>query len=109
MESCGMKEEGRSSPERPSRFVARPCLSESLESAAIFARRDERLDHLGAVEVAAELVELREPEVVAGVVRVRQVVRVALQVAEVLQEDERTIELALLKRLAVHNGAQGRC
>src|SRR5947209_6431229 len=79
-----------------------------LESPAVLVRGDEGFDHLGGDEVAAKLVELREPEVVAVEVRVRQVVRVALQIAEILQEHEGPVELALLQGLTVGHRAQRR-
>jgi hypothetical protein len=63
----------------------------------VLVRGDERLDHLGVDEVAAKLIELREPEVVAREVCVGRVVRVAAQVAEVLHQDEGAVELVALK------------
>ena len=62
------------------------------EPVPVLVRRDESLDHLRRVEVAAERVELREPEVVAAEVRVGRGVRVTLQVAEVLHQDEGLVE-----------------
>ena len=40
------------------------------ETVTIFIRSDEGLDHLGGDEVAVELIQLRQPEIVAGVVSV---------------------------------------
>src|ERR1700749_2139895 len=68
------------------------------EALAVLLRGEERLDHLGALEVAAEVFELLEPEVVAVEVRVRRVVGRAAQVAEVLHQDEGGVRLALVER-----------
>ena len=40
------------------------------KAVAIFSRRDERFDHLRLFVVAAELVQLLEPEYVAAIIRV---------------------------------------
>src|SRR5215217_3457262 len=58
------------------------------EPLSVLDGRDEGLDHLGPPEVAAELVQLIEPELEA------RLVRVASQVAEVLAEHEAPVELA---------------
>src|SRR3954452_15099352 len=52
------------------------------EAVSILVRREESLDHLCAHEVAAELFELREPEVEAARVGV------APEIAEILHQDE---------------------
>src|SRR5215210_682420 len=70
-----------------------------FEAVTVLYRVDERLDHLGAAVVAAELFELREPEVVAGEVRVRPRVRVAPEETEVLHQHEGAVRLAPLERL----------
>src|SRR6266568_1841564 len=67
-----------------------PLWSEAL---SIFNRSDERLDHLSADKVAVELVQLRQPEVIAGVVCVLGIVRVATQVTKELHQHERAVEL----------------
>ena len=56
------------------------------ESLIVFGRGYERLDHLGIDEAAIKLIELAEPELVAGVVRsgFRRVVGVTTEIAEVL-------------------------
>src|SRR2546423_13311035 len=76
------------------------------EARAVLGRVDEGLDHLGGDEVSAELVELREPEVVAVEVRVRRGVRVAPEVAEVLHEHECSVELVAVERLILRDPAQ---
>ena len=68
-----------------------------IEPRAILARDDESLNHLGIDEVAVELVEFVEPEFPPAEVRVRNVVRVATQIAVVLHQDERSVELRLPK------------
>src|SRR5437588_4120110 len=76
------------------------------EARAVLGRVDEGLDHLGGDEVSAELVELREPEVVAVEVRVRRGVRVAPEIAEVLHQDECSVELVAVERLILRDLAQ---
>ena len=51
---------------------------------------DERLDQLGVYEVAVELIQLIQPEVITLEVecRFRWIVRVSSEVAEILHEDE---------------------
>ena len=56
------------------------------KAVAVFARENERLDHLRIHRVSIELVQLRQPEVIARVIRVLRVIRVASQVAEVLHQ-----------------------
>src|SRR5215204_3375973 len=84
------------------------------EAALVLGRVEERLDHLGPLEVAAELFELGEPELEAREVRVRRVVRVPPQIAEVLHQHEGPVELPLpeggvlddlAQRLPTGNGA----
>src|SRR5438067_4529300 len=50
------------------------------KSLAVFGRRNERFDHFGIDEVAVELIKLRQPEVVAGVVSVRAGVWIAAEI-----------------------------
>src|SRR5215207_7758199 len=71
----------------------RTLSSPAGEAAVVLVRLKEGPDHFGAEEVAAELVELREPEAVAGRVRV------ATQVTHVLHHDEGRGELGLHKLL----------
>src|SRR6184192_508620 len=68
-------------------------VSSKAEAVAVLRRDEERLDHLGGLEVAAELVKLREPELPAGEIRVGRVVGVAPEVSEVLHEDEGAVLL----------------
>src|SRR5437588_8204073 len=63
------------------------------EARAVFGGADEGFDHLGPLEVAAVVVELPEPEVVAAEVRVGAAVRVAPEISEVLHQDEGAVEL----------------
>src|SRR5947209_15825398 len=67
-------------------FVLTLTRSEPL---SVLRGREESLDHLGLDEVAAEGVELVEPEVEA------RRVRVAPQIAEVLHRDEGSVELCV--------------
>src|SRR5205814_9000589 len=67
------------------------------EALSILGRCDECFDHLGADEVAVELVQLVQPKFVAGVVCVLRIVRVAPQVTNELHQHKRAIELLLLQ------------
>ena len=58
----------------------------------IFGRRNERFDHFSIDEVAVELIQLRQPEFVAGVVSVGTAVRIAPQITEELHQHERAVE-----------------
>ena len=62
------------------------------EALAILSGSNEGLDHFGADEVAVELIQLRQPELVAGVVSVRAAVWIPPQVTEELHEHERAVE-----------------
>src|SRR5438105_15403041 len=48
-----------------------PISSLRSESLAILSRRYNSLDHLSIGEITVELIQLAEPEVVAGVIRIR--------------------------------------
>ena len=74
-----------------------PPLELRSEALAIFDRTQERLDHLGVLKVAAELIQLRQPEVVPGIVRVLWIIRIASQVTKELHQDKRAIELGVHK------------
>src|SRR5437588_6434791 len=86
---------------------AAPAASLLLEAVAVLGRVEERLDHLGLDVVALELVELREPEVVA------RLVGIAAQVAEVLHQHEGLVgfelrELRIVNQLPQRVGARRR-
>src|SRR5688500_19026198 len=98
----GAKTSGRRSPPKvsPAGRVARElrgrvagALRPPLEAAPVLVRGEESLDHLGRDEVAAELVELAQPEVEAREVGVAPLVGVAPQIAEVLHQHEGAVEL----------------
>ena len=57
------------------------------------------LTHLGGDEVAVELIQLRQPEIVAGVISVGAAVWIAAQVTEVLHQHERAVEFILSPEL----------
>ena len=61
---------------------------------AIFAGREEGLDHFGVYIVPVELIQFGQPEVVALVIKrwFWWVVRISLQITEVLHEHESFIE-----------------
>src|SRR6266545_3582593 len=61
------------------------------KAALILSRENKGFDHLGVDEVAVELIELAEPEVVASVVRVLRIIWVAAQIAEVLYQYKGTV------------------
>jgi hypothetical protein len=69
-----------------------------------FAGVDERLDHLRLLEVAAKLVQLAKPELVATLVRV------ATQIAEVFHHHERFVGFRFDKALVFSDSLQhARC
>src|SRR5882762_7828743 len=76
------------------------------EPVAVFARDDERLDHFSVDEVAIELVQLRQPEVVTVEVCVWQVVRRSPQIAEVLHQHESLREFPLDKIIVLIYASQ---
>src|SRR5947209_9827322 len=91
----------------PRAVCFRPAASLLLEAVAVLGRVEERLDHLGLDVVALELVELREPEVVA------RLVGIAAQVAEVLHQHEGLVgfelrELRIVNQLPQRVGARRR-
>src|SRR5437588_771549 len=75
------------------------------EALSVFGRVDEGLDHFGLSEVTVEVIELVQPEVVAGEVqsRLRRIVRIPSQVTEVLHQHEGAVEfLPLYRRIFCH-------
>src|SRR5437660_5003899 len=76
------------------------------EALSVFSRNDEGFDHFRSVVIAVELIELRQPEVVAGVVRIGQIVRITAQVTEELHQDERAVELGARQILILGNLSQ---
>src|SRR6266446_4388881 len=67
------------------------------KASAILTGIDESLNHVSVDEVAIELIQLRQPEVVATVVGVLWVVRISSQVAKVLHQHKRFIFLLLIQ------------
>lgn len=67
----------------------------STESSTILYRFNKRAHHLGVYEVAVKLVELVQPKVEAIEVRIRRIIRIALQVAEVLHLHKRQVCLTV--------------
>ena len=67
------------------------------EAMAIFARHQESFDHFGVNEVAVELIQLTQPEIVARMVRVGSVVWIASQIAKVLHQHKSAIFLCLIQ------------
>ena len=61
-----------------------PAVRSRSKSLPIFGRRDESLYHIGVLKVAVELIQLRQPEVIAGVVSVLWIIGIASQVSKVL-------------------------
>src|SRR5215203_3463453 len=77
---------------RPKLLTAVGKRSRLAEALAVLGRGDEGLDHLRLDVVAAKLVQLREPEVVA------RLIGVAAEVAEVLHQHEGRVELRARER-----------
>src|SRR5436853_524430 len=58
--------------------------SRLAKTAAVLGGSNKRLDHLGLLKVAVELIQLRQPEVIACIVRIRRIVRIAAQITKVI-------------------------
>src|SRR5205809_7374891 len=76
------------------------------EALTVFDRSDERLDHFSTDKVAVELVQLCQPEVIAGVVCVLGIVRVATQVTKELHQHKRAIEFLSVQNWVLSHVAQ---
>jgi hypothetical protein len=74
---------------------------------AILSRGNESLYHFGIDKVASELIQFRQPEVVAGEVVVWRVVRVPAQVTEVLHQYEGAVEFLLGQCRVLRHTSQG--
>src|SRR5688572_14018394 len=83
------------------------CSSRSKASLE-FTGGNEGLDHLGVYKIAIELIELAEPEVVARKVQtsLRRIIGVAPQVAEVLHQHKRPVELPVGEDRVFRNRTQ---
>jgi len=75
---------------------------------SILARHDECFDHLRVSIIAVELVQLRQPEIITRIVRVGRVIRISSQVAKVLHQHKRSVELLLIQGRVLRDVAQGR-
>src|SRR5207237_10743301 len=76
------------------------------ETPAIFVRDEEGAHHLRLDEVAVEVVEFFQPEIVTVEAVIRRIVRVTAQVAEVLHQDERAVELLFYECLVLSHPSQ---
>src|SRR5260370_33875378 len=72
----------------------------------ILAGSNKCLYHLGADEVAAESIQLSQPKVVARIVSVRRIVRIAPQVPDVLHQHKRAIEFLATQACILSHVAQ---
>ena len=70
------------------------------EAGTVLGRSDEGFDHFSTAEVAPELVELVQPEMIAGRVGL------APEIAEVLHEDERRAELLAAELIVLRDLTQ---
>src|ERR1051326_1884429 len=77
------------------------------KSLPVFYGSNKRLDHLGSIVVAVELIKLRQPEIVAGVVGVRAAVWIAAEVTEELHQDKRAVEFGVVEVLIFGDLSQG--
>lgn len=71
---------------------------------SVFARLNEGFHHFRPYEVATKLIQLSKPEIEAGEVVVRSLVRVPAEVAEVLHQHKRAVELTLRIGLILDQG-----
>src|SRR5436853_7599943 len=83
-------------------------LSSWSEPFSVFSRGDEGLYHFCASEIAVEAIELIQPEVVTLKVerRLRRIVRIPLQITEVLHQHERAVEFLLSQRRVLGHSTQ---
>src|SRR5437868_10001204 len=72
-----------------------PSASSRSEPTTILSGINERLYHLGVGEAAIELIKLIQPEVIAGVIKIRSVIRVAAQVTDELHQYEGAVEFGI--------------
>ena len=79
------------------------------EALPVFTRTEERFDHLGSFVITVELVELREPKLITGVIGIRWSVRIASQVAVELHQHKRAVEFRAREIRMLGNLAQGLC
>src|SRR5437588_6639765 len=79
------------------------------EALPVFTRTEERFDHLGSFVITVELVELREPKLITGVIRIRWRVRIASQVAVELHQHKRAVEFRAREIRMLGNLAQRLC
>src|SRR6266567_5836353 len=70
----------------------RPAVTSWPKALSILEGSNEGLYHLGSVEIAVELIQFRQPEIVPGIVIVLWIVRIAAQITEVLHQDESAVE-----------------
>src|SRR5436189_5151568 len=91
--SC-FKSQKRTKKTMPSglRFCDSLRLRSRPEALPILSRSNKRLHHLGINVIAIELIQLRQPEIVAGVVSVGAAVWIAAEIAEELHQNERAVE-----------------
>src|SRR5205807_8531285 len=68
------------------------CWEVLLESSSILGGNDESLNHFGRIVIAVELVQLIQPEFVAGMIGVLAAVRIAPQVTHELHQHKRAVE-----------------
>ena len=78
---------------------------------SIFTGDEERSHHLGIDEIAIELVQFAQPEIVAVVIEAwfGWIVRIATKVAEVLHQHKRFIELAFNEIRMLSDHSQSFC
>src|SRR5207247_6930821 len=84
----------------------RVFINSRSKSLSILARGNKRFDHFRTHEVAVELIQLRQPEIIASVVGVRAAVRIAAEVSEELHQDKRAIELLAIQSRVLSHVAQ---
>src|SRR6266446_1269688 len=77
------------------------------KSLTILDRGDERLHHLRTHKVAIELIQLRQPEIISRVIRVRRIIRIAAQIANVLQQHKCPVEFLTVQGGVLGYASQG--
>src|SRR5438094_2829043 len=73
---------------------------------AVLDGSDEGLYHLRVLKVSIELIQLRQPEIIAGVIRVRRIIGIASQVTKELHQNERAVGFSAHQVLMFSDRAQ---
>src|SRR5437667_525440 len=96
------------------RSLPRPGLRKQIfawlsrsKTLSVFHRVNERFHHLSIYKITIELIQLRQPEIVASIIRIRRVVRVPAQITKELHQYKRAVEFLSVERGVLGYASQG--